>query len=163
MAPFLGFNQCTGQHLWIQACYARWFDSGPSFQIPGGTLSPTKLGFRSIQTYFLSLISWVLYLILVYHYSVTTETLLLQCSRGGETLDLVCPDAEHAAAARRASCKAATSIWAEKEDSSGAAGLLLGDRSLLSQLCPTCRLMVPNSAVQYCKLLSAPLALSDPQ
>lgn len=87
-----------------------------------------------------------------------------RCSghRGG-TVDLVCPDAKHAAAARGASCELATNIWAEKEDSSGAAGLLLWDRSLLSRPCPPCHLMVQDSIVQYCKLLSAPLAPSDPQ
>lgn len=101
----------------------------------------------------------------------------LQCYRGDpaalphaaavteerETVDVVCPDAEHAAAARGASCEAATTIWAEKEDSSGAAGLLLGDRSPLSQPCPPCHLMVQNSTVQDCKLLSAPFAMSGPQ
>ncbi len=78
-------------------------------------------------------------------------------------MDLMCPDAEHAAAGRGASCEAATTIWAEKEDSSGAAGLLLGDRSPLSQPCPPCHLMEQNSTVQDCKLLSAPFALSGPQ
>lgn len=73
-----------------------------------------------------------------------------------ETVDLMCPDAEHAAMAGGASCEAPTDIWVEKEDSSGAAGLLLGDRSPLSQPCPPCHLMVQNSIVQYCKLLFAP-------
>lgn len=68
----------------------------------------------------------------------------------------MCPDAEHAAMAGGASCEAPTDIWVEKEDSSGAAGLLLGDRSPLSQPCPPCHLMVQNSIVQYCKLLFAP-------
>lgn len=131
------------------------------------TLNPTKLGFHSIQKYFLSLISWVLLWILVSHRRVTRETLplslMLQWSQGRGTADVVCPDTKHVAAARGASCEAATNIWAEKEDSSGAAGLLFGDRSPLSWPCPPCHLMVQNSTVRDCKLLSAPFAMSGPQ
>lgn len=60
------------------------------------------------------------------------DTAALSHTAAVETADLMCPDAEHAAVASGASCKATPTIWAEKEDSSGAAGLLLGDRSPLS-------------------------------
>lgn len=156
---------------WINhACYLHGANSAPSVSVPSGhllcggfvTLNPTKLGFLSIHKYFLSLISWVLPGILVHPCRVARETLLLSLMLP-RTADLVCPDAEHAAATSGASCEAAASIWAEKEDSSGAAGLLLRDRSLLSRGCPPCHLMVQNSTVQDCKLLSAPFAMSDPQ
>lgn len=70
--------------------------------------------------------------------------------------DLACPDAEHAVVASRASCEVATAICALKQDSSGAAGLLFTDRRPLLPPCPPRHLMVQNSIVQYCKLLSAP-------
>lgn len=89
----------------------------------------------------------------MYHSSITMETLLHWSLRS----DLTCPDAEHAALARGASCEAAAAIWAEKEVSSRAAGHLFMDRSPLSQAYPPCHLMVQNSIVQYCKLLSVPL------
>lgn len=75
-----------------------------------------------------------------------------QCCSGhwGETMDLMCPDAEHAALARGASCKAAITIWAEKKASSGAAGLLLRDRSPLSWVLPS---MPLNGAEQHCTVL----------
>lgn len=66
------------------ACYLRGANSDSVFHSCWDiyswdfvALNPTKLGFHSIQKYFLSLISWVLLWILVCPCSVTEETLLL--------------------------------------------------------------------------------------
>lgn len=89
-----------------------------SFSFLCVTLNPTKLGFHSPHPQALPLLN----LSSAAPDSPPTPA-SLRCCRGDTQLlwlalrrpDLVCPDAEHAAAAGGASCEAAAAIWAERE------------------------------------------------
>lgn len=80
------------------------------------TLNPTKLGFHSPHLQVLPLLN-------LWSAAPDAHPASLRCCRGDAQLlrlalrrsDLVCPDAEHAAAAGGASCEGSAAIWAERE------------------------------------------------
>lgn len=80
------------------------------------TLNPTKLGFHSPHLQVLPLLN-------LSSAAPDTHPASLRCCQGDTQLlslalrrsDLVCPDAEHAAAAGGASCEGTAAIWAERE------------------------------------------------